>query len=86
MSGSAPQLSILVVWDKRPYEITVAGDMTIGQLKGELHQLTGVLPTRQKLLFAKKTLKDDQETLVNAKLVSGAKIMLVGSKVRLSWD
>lgn len=56
-----------------------ASESTVEELKLHLQDLTGVAVERQKLMF-KGLLKDNAQTLTDAKLGNGSKIMLMGSK------
>jgi len=74
-------ISFVAHWNKLSYELALPGSTTVGQLRETIHQLTGVLPERQKIIFAKKTLKNDGESLVAIGLTDGSKLIIMGSKV-----
>lgn len=74
------EVSFKVLFNKVNYEITWEESKTISSLKQHIEGLTGVPVKMQKLMF--KGLLKDNQTLVEAKITSGIKIMLIGSRVK----
>ncbi|KAJ3089996.1 Ubiquitin domain-containing protein ubfd1 [Quaeritorhiza haematococci] len=68
-----------LTYGKKTYEITFESSSTIADLRKEVETVTGVHPHMQKLLF-KGVLKDEQ-TLKDAKIKDGVKVMLMASKL-----
>ena len=54
-------------------------ESTLEELKSHVQDLTGVPVERQKLMY-KGLLKDNAQTLSDAKIQDGVKVMLIGSK------
>lgn len=54
-------------------------ESTLEELKSHLQELTGVPVERQKLMY-KGLLKDNAQSLSDAKIQDGVKVMLIGSK------
>jgi len=68
-----------IVFNKQKFDVTWDKTKTISSLKSYIHPLTEVPPSMQKLMF--KGLLKDAQTLTEAKITSGTKVMLVGSKL-----
>jgi len=74
----AETLKFKVQHGRSAMEVERRGDSTVGELKAEIDTLVGIPPPMQKLMFH-GLLKDDAQTLAEAKIKNGAKVMLVGS-------
>merc|ERR1712025_853302 len=68
-----------IVFNKKKLDITWDRTKTISSLKSYIHTITEVPPAMQKLMF--KGLLKDAQTLSEAKITTGTKVMLVGSKL-----
>ncbi|CAK9808187.1 Ubiquitin-like domain-containing CTD phosphatase 1 [Anthophora quadrimaculata] len=74
---------IIIVWGRKEIEIPdVNLDDTVRGLKERIHQETGILPGRQKLLNlrTKDKASQDEEILRNLGMKPGFKLMLMGSR------
>lgn len=71
-------VDIKVIYNKTKYDVTTTLLTTIAELKKELQGLLGVPEKNQKLMF--KGLLRDEQTVGNAGITKGAKLMVVGSK------
>lgn len=71
------KVSIVLVFGKAKHEVTEFLDDSVANFKETVAKLTGVPPSMQKLMY-KGMLKDGQ-TLRDAKLTEGCKVMLIGS-------
>jgi hypothetical protein len=56
--------------------------VTVEDLKGILHEKTGVLPEAQKLIFSGKTLSKNDQFLGEVGIKDNSRLMLLGRKVR----
>jgi len=72
-------ITFKIVFNKKKLDITWDKTKTISSLKSYIHPLTEVPPAMQKLMF--KGLLKDGQTLSEAKITTGTKVMLVGSKL-----
>ncbi|KAI9093122.1 ubiquitin domain-containing protein UBFD1 [Phlyctochytrium arcticum] len=77
-SEGMPTVTFKVVHGKRTYDVTFVTSRCVTDLKQKVEELTGIHANMQKLLF-KGILKDDQ-TLQDANIKDGAKVMLMASK------
>ncbi|CAK8673268.1 unnamed protein product [Clavelina lepadiformis] len=68
-----------LVFKKEKLNITWDANKTIATLKSHVHDLTGVPPAMQKLMY--KGLAKDDVTLSALGVTNGSKMMLVGSKL-----
>jgi len=73
-------VKFVVSFKKQNYDIEFAPTQTLGALRQQVAQLTGVAAGLQKLMF-KGMLKDDNKTLDELGIKSGTRIMLVGSTI-----
>jgi len=74
------QISFSVKFGNQVYSIVMDASATLQSLRDELHRLTGILPACQKITY-KGIMKDDALTLKELKVVNGAKLMMLGSKI-----
>lgn len=80
--SSGESLKFKMVWNKVNYDMTKLGkDNTVGEMRKYIEELTGIPPNMQKIMF-KGLVKDDNKTLGEIKLSSGAKVMVVGSTIK----
>eukprot|EP01089_Gocevia_fonbrunei_P008618 TRINITY_DN20323_c0_g1_i1.p1 TRINITY_DN20323_c0_g1~~TRINITY_DN20323_c0_g1_i1.p1 ORF type:complete len:349 (-),score=79.87 TRINITY_DN20323_c0_g1_i1:26-1072(-) len=70
-------VSFVVKFNKQTIEVEWETNKTILSLKEHLSEITNIPPSNQKLMF--KGLLKDTQTLQEAKVVSGAKLLLIGS-------
>ncbi|XP_014661800.1 PREDICTED: ubiquitin domain-containing protein UBFD1-like isoform X2 [Priapulus caudatus] len=68
-----------VVFNKQRLDVSFPVDDKVSSLKAHIHKITGVTPAMQKLMF--KGLMQDEKTLRELNVSTGAKLMLVGSKL-----
>ncbi|XP_077290753.1 ubiquitin domain-containing protein UBFD1-like [Arctopsyche grandis] len=68
-----------VVFNKSKYDITFGWDKTIKELKLHLEDIIGVVQNAQKIMI--KGMAKDEMTLRTAGIISGCKVMVVGSKM-----
>ncbi|XP_046403305.1 ubiquitin domain-containing protein UBFD1-like isoform X2 [Ischnura elegans] len=68
-----------VIFTKKKYDVTFPLDNSVSELKFHLRDIIGVPPLMQKVMF--KGLAKDGQTLRELGVTSGAKIMVVGSKL-----
>lgn len=78
-SCSDSAVDFIVVYNKKKYDITFNSNKTVKDLKGYLQGLIGVPSSVQKVMF--KGLAKDEQTLKDLDVKSGAKVMVVGSKL-----
>jgi len=69
-----------LIWEKARFEMTSSNGQTLLEMKESIQKITGVPVGRQRLIFAKRTLKDDNATLKDLGITNGSKVMLIGSK------
>lgn len=67
-----------VVFNKNKYDILFGWDKTVKELKVHLESIIGVVQNAQKIMI--KGMAKDEMTLRSAGIVSGCKVMVVGSK------
>ncbi|XP_039205598.1 ubiquitin domain-containing protein UBFD1 [Crotalus tigris] len=72
-------VELKIIWNKNKYDLKLPLDSTGAELKLKIHSLTGLPPAMQKVMF--KGLLPEEKTLREIKVVSGAKIMVVGSTI-----
>ncbi|KAH0631712.1 hypothetical protein JD844_019462, partial [Phrynosoma platyrhinos] len=72
-------VELKVIWNKNKYDLKFPLDSTGADLKQKIHSLTGLPPAMQKVMF--KGLVPEEKTLREIKVISGAKIMVVGSTI-----
>lgn len=72
-------VNFIVVYNKNKYDITFNSNKTVKELKTYLQGLIGVPEDLQKVMF--KGLAKDDQTLKDLDVKSGAKVMVVGSKL-----
>lgn len=72
-------MDFIVVYNKHKYDITFNSNKTVKELKAYLQGLIGVPENLQKVMF--KGLAKDDQTLKDLDVKSGAKVMVVGSKL-----
>uniref|UniRef100_A0A023FRM2 Putative ubiquitin-specific protease n=1 Tax=Amblyomma cajennense TaxID=34607 RepID=A0A023FRM2_AMBCJ len=70
---------LVVMYNKRRYDVKVALSAKMAALKEELQRLTGVPPAMQKLIYKGAPKPDDAKSLLELNLSANAKLMLVGS-------
>uniref|UniRef100_A0A023GC95 Putative ubiquitin-specific protease n=1 Tax=Amblyomma triste TaxID=251400 RepID=A0A023GC95_AMBTT len=70
---------LVVMYNKRRYDVKVALSAKMSALKEELQRLTGVPPAMQKLIYKGAPKPDDGKSLLELNLSANAKLMLVGS-------
>uniref|UniRef100_A0A023FSA3 Putative ubiquitin-specific protease n=1 Tax=Amblyomma parvum TaxID=251391 RepID=A0A023FSA3_AMBPA len=70
---------LVVMYNKRRYDVKVALSAKMSALKEELQRLTGVPPAMQKLIYKGAPKPDDAKSLLELNLSANAKLMLVGS-------
>ncbi|XP_075558104.1 uncharacterized protein LOC142590121 isoform X1 [Dermacentor variabilis] len=70
---------LVVMYNKRRYDVKVALSAKMAKLKEEIQKLTGVPPAMQKLIYKGAPKPDDNKSLVELNLSANAKLMLVGS-------
>lgn len=79
---------IEIKWGTKKFNVEFTDEefdtMTVHQLKLHCQLLTEVEPEYMKLLSRGAVLKNDKELLKNYKIVSGSKMMLMGSKSHIS--
>ncbi|XP_032790982.2 ubiquitin domain-containing protein UBFD1 isoform X1 [Daphnia magna] len=66
-----------VVFNKKKHDVSFPLDATIAQLKDHLHTIIGVPKEMQKVMV--KGLAHDQKSLRESGIVSGSKVMVIGS-------
>jgi hypothetical protein len=76
---SSGDITFKAVWKKNNYDISFPAHSKIAELKKRIQELTGIPPAMMKLMY-KGILKDEQ-TLNEAKITPGIKVMVVGSTV-----
>ncbi|KAJ3048447.1 Ubiquitin domain-containing protein ubfd1 [Rhizophlyctis rosea] len=74
-----PQITFKVTHQKQTYDITMADSKTIADLKTKIEEVSGVHVNLQKILY--KGMPKDTQTLSEAKITNGVKVMLMASKV-----
>ncbi|XP_072838899.2 ubiquitin domain-containing protein UBFD1 [Pogona vitticeps] len=72
-------VELKVIWNKNKYDLKFPLDSTGADLKQKIHSLTGLPPAMQKVMY--KGLLPEEKTLREIKVISGAKIMVVGSTI-----
>ncbi|XP_062999290.1 ubiquitin domain-containing protein UBFD1 isoform X2 [Elgaria multicarinata webbii] len=72
-------VELKIIWNKTKYDLKFPLDSTVADLKQKIHSLTGLPPAMQKVMF--KGLLPEEKTLREIKIISGAKIMVVGSTI-----
>ncbi|KAL7979016.1 hypothetical protein Chor_015040 [Crotalus horridus] len=72
-------VELKIIWNKNKYDLKLPLDSTGAELKLKIHSLTGLPPAMQKVMF--KGLLPEEKTLREIKVISGAKIMVVGSTI-----
>uniref|UniRef100_A0A0F7Z8J0 Ubiquitin-binding protein n=2 Tax=Crotalus adamanteus TaxID=8729 RepID=A0A0F7Z8J0_CROAD len=72
-------VELKIIWNKTKYDLKLPLDSTGAELKLKIHSLTGLPPAMQKVMF--KGLLPEEKTLREIKVISGAKIMVVGSTI-----
>ncbi|KAG8145386.1 hypothetical protein E2320_011929 [Naja naja] len=72
-------VELKIIWNKNKYDLKFPLDSTGADLKLKIHSLTGLPPAMQKVMF--KGLLPEEKTLREIKVISGAKIMVVGSTI-----
>lgn len=70
---------LVVMYNKRRYDVKVALSAKMSALKEELQRLTGVPPAMQKLIYKGAPKPDDGKSLLELNLSANTKLMLVGS-------
>lgn len=83
-NGGEPEMEkelveLKIIWNKNKYDLKFPLDSTGADLKLKIHSLTGLPPAMQKVMF--KGLLPEEKTLREIKVISGAKIMVVGSTI-----
>ncbi|KAJ3033471.1 Ubiquitin domain-containing protein ubfd1 [Rhizophlyctis rosea] len=78
-SDPGPQVTFKVQYKKDSHDVTMGESDTVLELKKRLEELTGVHVNMQKLLW--KGMPKDTQTLSEAKIKDGVKVMLMGSNV-----
>lgn len=78
-SDGCNSVDFIVVYNKNKYDITFNSNKTVKELKTYLQGLIGVPEDLQKVMF--KGLAKDNQTLKDLDVKSGAKVMVVGSKL-----
>lgn len=76
---SSSAVDFIVVYNKKKFDITFNSNKTVKELKEYLQGLIGVPQSLQKVMF--KGLAKDEQTLKDLDVKSGAKVMVVGSKL-----
>lgn len=76
-SNKGEIVDLKVMYNKKKYDVRLGVECTVAELKTEIQTATGVPPAMQKLMF--KGLMKDDKTLLELKVTSGAKLMLIGS-------
>ncbi|KAG2204340.1 hypothetical protein INT47_009382 [Mucor saturninus] len=81
-------VSFEIRWNTKKFLIDLNDEeydaMTVGDLKLKCQQLTEIEPQYMKLLARGAIIKNDTESIKNYKILSGSKIMLMGSKTHIS--
>lgn len=77
--GANEMIDFKVVFNKNKYDILFGWDKTIKDLKVHLEGIIGVVQNAQKIMI--KGMAKDEMTLRSAGIVSGCKVMVVGSKI-----
>uniref|UniRef100_H2YJ85 Ubiquitin-like domain-containing protein n=1 Tax=Ciona savignyi TaxID=51511 RepID=H2YJ85_CIOSA len=77
----AEKINFKLMFNKQKLEIAWDPNKTIKTLKTHIQSLTGVGPGMQKLMFKENFVPTDDQTLSEAGIVNGSKLMLVGSKL-----
>jgi hypothetical protein len=81
------KMSIFIVVprpDRAPVAIEVSRDDTVASVKAKLHDMEGIHPHRQRLVFACSALPDDDETtLADHGVVDSATIQLVETRMNV---
>lgn len=75
----ANAVPLVVMYNKRRYDVKVALSAKMAKLKEEIQKLTGVPPAMQKLIYKGAPKPDDSKSLSELNLSANAKLMLVGS-------
>lgn len=70
---------LVVMYNKRRYDVQVALSSKMSSLKEELQRLTGVPSAMQKLIYKGAPKSDDDKSLRDLNLSANMKLMLVGS-------
>ena len=68
---------IKVKWNRNTYEVDVTLSDNVLSLKDKIFSLTGVSPTKQKLILAGKTLKNDA-SLESSNIKQGSVLLMIG--------
>uniref|UniRef100_A0A0B6ZHB9 Ubiquitin-like domain-containing protein n=2 Tax=Arion vulgaris TaxID=1028688 RepID=A0A0B6ZHB9_9EUPU len=76
-SSDVEKVDFCVIFKKEKHEVSFPVNQTVAKLKTHIEKLTGVPATLQKIMY--KGLARDDVTLQDLKVVSGAKLMVVGS-------
>lgn len=75
----ANAVPLVVMYNKRRYDVRVSLSAKMAKLKEEIQKLTGVPPAMQKLIYKGAPKPDDGKSLLELNLSANAKLMLVGS-------
>ncbi|KAL1443543.1 hypothetical protein MTO96_045967, partial [Rhipicephalus appendiculatus] len=75
----ANAVPLVVMYNKRRYDVQVSLSAKMAKLKEEIQKLTGVPPAMQKLIYKGAPKPDDSKSLLELNLSANAKLMLVGS-------
>ncbi|KAJ8687894.1 hypothetical protein QAD02_023689 [Eretmocerus hayati] len=73
------KIDFKVIYNKKKIDVTFALDGTVGELKAHLQNIISVPQAMQKIMI--KGLAKDDQTLRSLGVTTGAKIMIVGSKL-----
>ena len=76
---SIPDVTFKLQFGKSCTDVSMPLSATVGDVKEQAHQLSGIPPAMQKLLI-KGSLKPDATTLQDAGVKKGLRVMLVGSR------
>lgn len=77
--AAQPPVPLVVMYNKRRYDVQVALSSKMASLKEELQRLTGVPSAMQKLIYKGAPKADDDKSLRDLNLSANMKLMLVGS-------
>jgi hypothetical protein len=75
----AAELTVHVKLGSQEHHVVLPANSTVQQLKQKLEPPTSIMQRHQKLIFKGKVL-EDQHSLDDCKLVSGAKLMLLAAQ------
>lgn len=76
---TAEVLEFTVLYKKSKYSFSLPSTTTVSELRIQIKELTELPPVMQKLMHKGTTLKVPEDTLLDAGIRSGSKIMVVGS-------